>query len=272
MKSLDELIDLLAASAMQSSGLSRLDYTEDSIDSLARLRATRMAWSLEVKPMEVDSLDRKGHMFGGAPYTSQTLSWPLTETGRPYCPLVQVNLGEVTSTTGLDFGVGLLQVWVDLDDRDQHLSSVTRVIGFDEMQEGMTEPCRDWAAMDPQDMWGEVCAGFSLGESKLMCAAWDNSMLEISGGRDFSGAELALIERIDEFVERHNYRSMDGDWLLGHPDCGSGAPAGSYSSPPDNFLQLKTSRAFPMAAVSRYANLFSARSGKEFEFFFDGNG
>jgi hypothetical protein len=264
------LVDELLKKSAEAGGKKASDYTKEAASDLNDLRQGRSYWSIAHASAHPESLDRRGHILGGAPFTSELYPWPRTSGEVPYIPLVQINLTELNRTTGRNVGEGLLQVWLDVTDDD--LPNLLRVVPEADAAGVMTSPEFDHTAIDPSGSWGGACLQFSVAEVGFMCRAWDGSTVETRSGRDLSPEEDELIGRIIEVTEAHNYRRLRGDWIFGYPDMGSGAPAGKYDPIPENLFQFKTSAAFPMAAVSRYANVFFEESGDELVFFFDWNG
>jgi hypothetical protein len=185
-------------------------------------------------------------------------------------PLIQIVLDEVGLLSGKNFGLGLLQVWIDINDFD--LPSIVRVIERSDLTAPMTLPSFDYSEINETDYWDQVCAHFSIAQGGFMCANFDACQIESRNGRDLTDAEYELVDRLMAIVEKNNYSCQAGDWLLGYPDTGSGAPAGRYDPEPANFFQFKTADSFSMANVSRYANIFFDSSGHRVNFFFDWNG
>ena len=105
-----------------------------------------------------------------------------------------------------------------------------------------------------------------------MCTDFDAYLIESRNGRELTDAESAIVVQLMEIVEKSNYRCPAGDWVLGYPDKGSGAPAGKYDPEPANFFQFKSANSFSRVNVSRFANIFFDDSSQGVSFFFDWNG
>ncbi len=273
-KLLGDLIDSLLTAARTNSASGEVDYDSDALNALERLREIKPVWKIELHEASPDSLNRKGSFFGGLPFTSDDYPWPVNGRLRPLCPLVQVDLCEVTKITGEKFGDGLLQVWVDFDGGDKFLTDLMRLVDVEELsKEAIPAPCT-LEEIVGNSTWEEISLQFTLNHIGYMCGHWSGEEIHcVDDSRELDDREWSLIAEIQSMVEKHNYQCMKGDWLLGFPDRGSGAPAGRYVPEPGNFLQLRTSDTFPMADVGRYANIFYWRSADgSAEFAFDWNG
>jgi hypothetical protein len=272
-KSLGDLIDSLLNATKRHSASGEVDYDSDTLNALERLREIKPVWKIDLHKTSSDSLDRKGSFFGGLPFTSDDYPWPVNSESRPLCPLVQLDLREITKITGEEFGDGLLQVWVNLDE-DKFLTDLIRIVDVEELsKEAKPAPCT-LAEIIGESSWQEISLRFTLSHLGYMCGDWSNYQVQcLDDSREFGDDEWSLIEEIQEIVKENNYKGIDGDWLLGFPDRGSSAPAGRYDPEPRNFLQFATSDTFPMVSVSRYANIFYWRSANgSAEFTFDWNG
>lgn len=264
------LIDELLKESAEAAAAESHDYTDETIENLRILKQWREFWSIEIQREDIGSLNRKGNLFGGIPFISEEYPWPLNDQGKPYLPLIQIVLDEVGLLSGKNFGLGLLQVWIDINDSD--LPNIVRVIERSDLTAPMTLPSFDYSEINETDYWDQVCAHFSIVQGGFMCANFDACLIESRNGRELSDAEYEIVGRLMEIVEKNNYSCQAGDWLLGYPDKGSGAPAGRYDPEPNNFFQFKTADSFSMVNVSRYANIFFDNSSHGVSFFFDWNG
>ena len=95
---------------------------------------------------------------------------------------------------------------------------------------------------------------------------------EVDCDRDLREKEVGIIEKLERISEKNGFQSLNTDWFLGYPYCGSGAPAGRYGREPTNLIQFATSDTFPMVNVSRYANLFYSNNDFKSTYFFDWTG
>jgi hypothetical protein len=266
---LSGLIDALLAESRSQSATGEVDYTQGSIEYLERLREPRAVWSVKLRPIESSPPNRLQNMFGGTPFTSNDHPWPINRTKRPYYPLVQISLSEVGKLVGRDLGTGLLQVWVDVNDHKHFLSNLIRVISDEDLGSEPAGPAYEHSDIDLGGTWDETCSAFSFEFLGWMCDDWGWWLLECANGRELSSDELAIVNGIECVVGQSNYKNIDGDWLMGYPDMGSGSPAGRYSPKPANFLQLASSESFPMVDVDRYANVFIVETRKGISFKFD---
>ena len=217
------LIDHLLKKAAESAFAEKHDYTDETIINLEKLKKWKAFWSIEIQHKDLESLNRMGNVFGGLPFTSEQYQWPVNDLGKPYMPLVQISLDEVSLLSGQDFGHGLLQVWLDINDSD--LPSVLRVIERSDLNAPLTLPSFDCSTANVTDHWENICANFSIASGGFMCTDFDAYLIESRTGRELTDDEFEVIERLMEIVEKNNFRCPTGDWLLGYPDKGSGVAA-----------------------------------------------
>jgi predicted DNA-binding WGR domain protein len=69
------------------------------------------AWRPTGRVVRFSEVDRLGQNFCGPPYTCEGFEWPLSATGYPYLPLIQLDLDKASKTCGVDIGSGLLQLF-----------------------------------------------------------------------------------------------------------------------------------------------------------------
>ena len=264
--------DLYKASLATSDG-SGCDYSEEAISKLERLKNPIPVWRIDSTSVDAYQVDRKSNMFGGNPFTSLKHPWLMNDSGNPFYPLVQVNLGEISHICNKNFGCGLLQVWLDVNDPD--LCSVIRIIDLKDMDDGFQVDYPDLDKLhnvDEYGQWFSISKNFSFELLGYMLPRWANYDLEVTSDRDLSDLELEISSRLEELSEEHGYRSINTNWLLGYPDRGSGSPAGRYDPEPLNLIQFSTADIFPMVGISRYGNLFYSNDEGEIGYFFDWNG
>lgn len=103
-----ELIDNLLGASCENSKDGKCDYSEDSLQALKRLSQVVPIWGIEAVSMDFEQVDRKSNMFGAKPFTSEKFLWPYNSKNKPYYPLIQINLMQISKITGKDFGNGLL--------------------------------------------------------------------------------------------------------------------------------------------------------------------
>lgn len=268
---IDFLIDSLFELAKKASCSDEVDYTVESLAALSVLRGVKPVWSLDLVTLEDFENTRTQNIIGGRPFTSEQCPWPVDAEGIPLYPLIQLNLEQISNLTGNDFGSGLLQVWINIQDDDNWMTNVVRVIELDEMHAPPTPVEFNSHEINPK---GEFSEGFSISFSSLgyMCSNWEGWQLECNSDRSFSHEEEELIHKIELIAAKNNYTAMSGDWLLGFPDNGSGSPAGSYSPEPENLIQFASYKSFPLVAISKYANVFYSKDESTGTFWFDWNG
>jgi hypothetical protein len=263
---IDELLNKSAEGACAESH----DYTDETILNLELLKQWKPFWSIEIQHEDIELLNRKGNLLGGLPFISEEHPWPLNDQGQPYLPLLQISLDEVSLLSGQDFGLGLLQVWLDINDSD--LPNVVRVIERSDLNAPMMLPTFDYSEINVADHWDQACAHFSIIPGGFMCTDFGAHLIESRNRRELTNDESIIIDQLMEIVEKSNYGCPAGDWVLGYPDKGSGTPAGRYDPEPDNFFQFNTANSFSRVNVSRYANIFFDDSSQGVSFFFDWGG
>lgn len=212
-------------------------------------------------------------MFGGRPFTSQKHPWPLNKKKRPYYPLIQIDLSQVSKITGKDFGHSLMQVWLDIT--KDSLSDLIRIIDKEDLDDAAAEDFPDAKSIqkiDEFNSWFGISSNFSFKPSGFMMAHWFDGSAEWDYARDLSAQEIGILNELQKLSEDNGYKSLSSNWLLGYPDRGSGSPAGRYYPEPKNFIQFETSDAFPMVDVSRYANIFYSEADGDVAYSFDWNG
>ena len=264
------LIDVLLQRSAEQTNQARHDYTDSAIQELEKIRLWKPYWIINVEVDGEAGPSRLGNLLGDYPYTSEAYTWPVNDCGQPYLPLIQIDLNEVSHVTGENFGGGLLQVWLDVQDLD--LPSVVRVIDKEDLVEPITPPAFDFSVFDGMDSWDQVCAKFSFSPGGVVSPDFSAYLIESDVGRDLSEEEVEVIDSIAAVCESNGVANLDCDWLLGFPDKGSGAPASRYDPVPENFFQFKTPMTFSMANVSRYGNIFYERDDEGVNFLFDWNG
>lgn len=272
-RSISLLIDELLKASSEYSSDGTCDYSDETLEKLKRLKTLMPVWALETKLFDPEEVDRKSNMFGGYPFTSTDYPWVLNDTGNPCYPLVQLDLRQISDLCGKQFGSGLLQVWLDISDSD--LSSTIRIIDPAETTMSLIE---DYPNPDQIKLVDEYGSWFSISRQIVfkflgyMLHQWGDGDLEWDYGRDLSGAEVELLNRLEDLSEEHGYRSIKTNWLFGYPDHGSGSPASRYEPETKNLVQLLTADVFPMVSVSRYGNVFYLDGKGEITYFFDWNG
>ncbi len=272
VKLMSALVSDLYETSCKNSKDGSCDYSEDTISKLERLKVIIPAWSLEVTPFDPFEIDRKSNMFGGNPFTSLKHPWMLNKNGSPCYPLIQIDLQQVSELCNKDFGRGLMQVWIDIADSD--LPSSIRVIGpadVDETPQNDYPSSEQTGKVDEYGSWFEISLRVSFNFLGYMLPHWGDGDLEWDYGRDLSDQEVEILNKLEELSDQHGYRSLKTNWLLGYPDRGSGSPAGRYEPEPMNLIQFRTSGAFPMVDVSRYANIFYSVDDGDVAYFFDWN-
>ena len=264
--------DLLEASR-ESTKDGFCDYSKETILRLETLKILVPVWSVDTTSLNPHEIDRKSNMFGGNPFTSSKHPWPLNGSGNPCYPLAQLDLRQISKISSKDLGEGLLQVWLDITDSD--LPSTIRTIDPADMNEALQNDYPDTERIEKIDEYGSwfgISHHCSFNFLGFMLSYWGGGEIEWDYDRDLSEREVEILNRLEELSEEHGYRSLKNNWLLGYPDRGSGSPAGKYESEPINLIQFATADAFPMVAVSRYANLFYSDDDDDVAYFFDWNG
>ena len=112
---LDSLIDSLLSYGKLASPSGEIDYTEESLDDLKKLREVKQVWSLDLTALEDFDINRANNIIGGKPFTTEANPWIVDDEGNPLYPLIQLNLEQISNLTGTDFGTGLLQVWININ-------------------------------------------------------------------------------------------------------------------------------------------------------------
>ena len=168
---------------------------------------------------------------------------------------------------------GLLQVWLDITDAD--LPHITRVIDPADMDESLLfdlPSLESTNEIDEYSMWVGRSVYFSYKLLGYMLSPCYRDEIERDLDRVLSESEEDVLSKIEQISEENGYQSLSTNWLLGHPDRGSGSPAGRYEPVPMNLIQLAKSDVFPMADVSSYANVFYSQADGGMDYFFDWNG
>jgi hypothetical protein len=267
------LVDDLLKASREDLKDGSCDYSEQSISKLERLKVLIPIWGIEDASLDSGEINRKSNMFGGNPFTSLKHPWPLNDRESPSYPLVQVDLRQISELSGREFGSGLLQVWLDIT--DSALPSTIRVIDLADMGELLQDDYPDQEQIEKIDVyrsWFGIAQHFTFNFLGFMMPRWESYEIELDCYRDLRAKEVEIIEQLEKISEENGFQSLNGDWFLGYPDRGSGAPAGRYDSEPTNLIQFSTADTFPMVSVSRYANLFYSNDDGEFTYFFDWNG
>jgi hypothetical protein len=223
-----------------------------------------------MEPLSPDSYNRKGNLLGGIPFTSKEHTWPINRNGKPYYPLTQINLTGVSSITNKEFGDGILQVWIDVDEQSDWMSSVIKRIEPNDLDCEMEPHEFEYLGSNFNELWCDKNYEFSFEFNGYVCPSFDS--IDRDDFVKLSKNEKSALERLELIAESNGWKSIDGDWLLGYPDMGSGSPAGSYFSEVDNFIQLATFKSFPMTLGGKQANIFYSDSSSEVEFWFDWGG
>ena len=267
------LIDDLLRASCDHSVNGKCDYSEESLQALKQLGKLEPAWGIDAVRVDEDDIDRRSNMFGGKPFTTKNHPWPINSKGKPYYPLIQVDLAQVSNVVGKNFGDGLLQIWLDITKND--LDNCVRIIDgddlLDQLEDDVPLPSRI-KKTDKDGFWFGTCSQFTFKPAGFMMAHWFDGALEWDYERDLSDKEVEVLSALEKLSEDNGYRSMSGSWLLGYPDRGSGSPAGRYFPEPKSFIQFSDSSSFPMVDVSRYANIFYSDDEGDLSFFFDWNG
>ncbi len=249
------------------------DYSDESISKLEKLKDAVRVWGIESTSVDVDRIDRMSNMFGGNPFTSSKHPWLKNDGGDPLYPLVQVNLRQLSELSANDFGSGLLQIWLDIDDPD--LPSIVRVVEPSDFNDLMRNDYPDDESIEKIDKYGawfSISRNFKFEFFGFMLTHFGDGDIDWSNDRDLSEEELDILARLEDLSEEHGYRSLNGNWLMGYPSRSSGTPAGRYDSEPANLIQFSAPDAFPMVNVSRYANVFYWMENGDTGYFFDWNG
>ena len=269
---LDSLIDSLLSYGKLASPSGEIDYTEESLDDLKKLREVKQVWSLDLTALEDFDINRANNIIGGKPFTTEANPWIVDDEGNPLYPLIQLNLEQISNLTGTDFGTGLLQVWININvDGENWMSNVIRVIDPDEMDELPTAVEFDSSEINPG---GEYSEGYTISFNSLgyMCTSWEGWQLVFKSDRSASKEEEEIIRQIEDITSKNSYSTLPKDWLLGFPDRGSGTPAGGYIPEPKNFIQFANPESFPPVYIGRLGNIFYDGSGENANFWFDWNG
>jgi len=91
--------------------------------------AVMHAWRPIYRSIEsLSDFNRKGEMFGGFPWTSDSFPWPVDESGKPYIPLAQIDIGKAGQRIKKHIDDGILQLWYAADQTKNH--SFIRVIPY----------------------------------------------------------------------------------------------------------------------------------------------
>jgi hypothetical protein len=268
---LDSLIESLLSFAKIASPSGEIDYTEESLDDLRKLREVKPVWSLELADLENFESTRTDNIIGGRPFTTEISPWLVDDEGNPLYPLIQLNLEQISNLTGNDFGTGLLQVWINYRHGDSWMNDVVRIIDTDEMKAFPTAVEFNSSEINPG---GEFSEGYAISFNSLgyMCTNWEGWQLVCNSDRSFSKEEEEIIQKIEAITSKNSYRTLRKDWLLGFPDMGSGTPAGSYTPEPQNFIQFATPQSFNPVYIGRLGNIFYDGKGENANFWFDWNG
>lgn len=268
-----KLIDGLLSASCDHSVNGECDYSEESLQALKRLSQLEPVWGIDAMQMDEDGIDRRSNMFGGKPFTTKNHPWPINSKSKPYYPLIQVDLTQLSKIVGSHFGDGLLQVWLDITKND--LDHLVRIIDDDDLIDQLEDDAPLPSIIkktDKDGFWFGICSQFTFKPMGFMMGHWSDGALEWDYERDLSDKEVELLSALEKLSEDNGYRSMSGSWILGYPDRGSGSPADRNYPEPKNFIQFSDSGAFPMVDVSRYANIFYSDNEGDVSFFFDWNG
>lgn len=88
------------------------DYREELCATFAsHFKAAAWAWDPITKSLIDDKVDRLGEVILGPIYTCSEYDWP-TADGYPMAPLIQLDLAKASKIGGVNFGEGLIQVWM----------------------------------------------------------------------------------------------------------------------------------------------------------------
>lgn len=267
------LIDNLLGASCENSKDGKCDYSEDSLQALKRLSQIEPVWSIECVPIDFEQIDRKSNMFGAKPFTSNRYPWPYNSKNKPYYPLAQIDLMQISEITGRDFGSGLLQVWLDIT--KNNLDELIRIVGQDDISESLTDDSPETSVIhmaDEFNSWFGIASQFSYKFLGYMMAHWFDGALDLECDRDLSGKEIEILDALEKLSECNGYKGASGNWLLGYPDRGSGSPAGKYSPEPRSLIQFSDSGTFPLVQVSSYANIFYSGEDGDVSYLFDWNG
>ena len=267
------LVDQLLEESKKNTEDGNCDYSNDTHEKLERIKNPEPVWRIETSPVDIKNLDRKANMLGGNPFTSNRHPWPSNDAERPYYPLIQINLQQISELSGKQFGYGLMQVWLDVSDSD--LPSLIRFINPGEMNETLqndSPSLEDTKEIDESRSWFGISEEISFKFLGFMLPHFGDGDIEWNYSRDLSDKEVAILDRIEHLSKEHGYRSLKENWLLGYPDRGSGSPAGRHEPEPNNFIQFRTPEAFPFVDISIFANLFYSEFEGDVSFFFDWNG
>ena len=239
---------------------------------MEKLREVKSVWRLDLTDLENFESTRADNIIGGRPFTTEKNPWLVDDEGNPMYPLIQLNLEKISNLTGIDFGTGLLQVWININiDGENWMNNVVRVIDLDEMDELPTAVEFNSSEINPS---GEYSEGLAISFTSIghMCSSWEGWQLVFKPDRSASKEEEEIIRKIEDCTSKNSYISLSKDWLLGFPDRGSGAPAGSYIPEPKNFIQFATPESFPNVSIGRLGNIFYDGKGENVHFWFDWNG
>ncbi len=270
---MNSLVNELIEASRKSTADGQSDYQNVTLEKLERLKQLVPVWAIENERVNEEGIDRKANMFGGHPFTSDKHPWPLNESGNPHYPLVQIDLQQISDLLKMDFGSGLLQVWLDITDAD--LPHIIRLIDPADMDESLLldiPTLESTTEIDEYGMWFGRSLYFSYKFLGYMLPPCYRDDIEWDLDRVLSESEEDVLGKIEQLSEENGYQSLSTNWLLGHPDRGSGSPAGRYEPVPMNLIQLAKSDVFPMADVSSYANIFYSDVDGDIDYFFDWNG
>jgi hypothetical protein len=270
---MSSLVNELIEASQKSTADGKSDYQSVTLEKLERLKQVIPVWEIETEQVNEEAIDRKANMFGGQPFTSEKHPWPLTENGSPYYPLAQLDLQQISDLQNIDLGSGLLQVWLDITDAD--LPHTMRLIDPADMDECLLldiPTLESTNEIDEHGMWFGRSLRFSYKFLGYMLPPCYRDDIEWDLDRILSESEENVLAKIEQASEENGYQSLSTNWLLGHPDRGSGSPAGRYEPVPMNLIQLAKSDVFPMADVSSYANIFYSNADGDTDYFFDWNG
>lgn len=270
---MNSLVNELIEASRKSTADGKSDYQSVTLEKLERLKQVIPVWEIETEQVNEEALDRKSNMFGGQPFTSEKHPWPLNESGSLYYPLAQIDLQQISDLQKMDFGSGLLQVWLDITDAD--LPHIIRLIDPAEMDESLLldiPTLESTTEIDEYGMWFGRSLYFSYKFLGYMLPPCYRDDIEWDLDRVLSESEEDVLVKIEQLSEENGYQTLSTNWLLGHPDRGSGSPAGRHEPVPMNLIQLAKSDVFPMADVSSFANIFYSNADGEMDYFFDWNG
>ncbi len=95
------------------------------------------AWGLKIFDVPTQHADRTRSMLEGPFYTSDEYPWPSSDEGKYASPVVQIDLREVTKLKGIDYGDGLLQLFI----ADDASNFEIRVIPRSDVNGNQMTPC-----------------------------------------------------------------------------------------------------------------------------------